>query len=357
MTIKEARHPFYAKASILLIGLCALIAILYVLQSVVVPLIFAVLIAIVLNPLVSFFVRIKINRIVAIVFSIIIAFLLIAAVSILLISQISQFSDSLPALANKISQLLNQITAWASSRFKIEPQNIQTWIADSKEKMLQNSSAVIGVTLMSVGSVIIVIILVPVYVFLLLYYKALILQFIYSVVGPKHRHEVSEITGQTQTIIQHYLIGLLIEIAILSVLQSIGLLILGIDFAIMLGILGALINIIPYIGGIVAVALPMIVALATKSPVYALYVMAIYYFIQLIDNNYIVPKIVASKVKINALFSIVIVLLGNALWGIPGMFLSLPLLAIIKLVFDHIEPLKPWGVLFGDTIPDDNLTI
>ena len=84
---------------------------------------------------------------------------------------------------------------------------------------------------------------------------------------------------------------------------------------------------------------------------YALYVMAAYYFIQLIDNNYIVPKIVASKVKINALFSIIVVIAGNALWGIPGMFLSIPVLAIVKLICDHIESLKPWGFLLGDTMP------
>ena len=128
--------------------------------------------------------------------------------------------------------------------------------------------------------------------------------------------------------------------------------ILGIEYAILLGILGALLNLIPYIGGLVAVALPMAVALATEaSPVYALYILIIYYIIQLIDNNYIVPKIVASKVKLNALFSIVVVIAGNMLWGIPGMFLSIPLLAIVKLICDHVEPLKPWGFLLGDTMP------
>lgn len=353
MTTKEVRFPFYAKASILLIGLGVFIGSLYVLQALILPLIFSMLIAIVLNPLVSFFVRLKINRIVAIVMSIVIAFLIIAGVSILLITQVSQFSESLPGMVDKISEMLNQITAWVSARFNIDPQNIQNWISNTKENLLKNSSSAIGLTLISVGSVLMVIVLVPVYVFLLLLYKAHLLQFIYSVVGSKHRLEVSEITGQTQTIVQHYLIGLLIEMVILAVLNSAGLLILGIDFAIMLGIIGALINVIPYLGGIVAVALPMLMALATKSPVYALYVLAIYYFIQLIDNNYIVPKIVASKVKINALFSIIIVLAGNALWGIPGMFLSIPLLAIVKLIFDHIEPLKPWGVLLGDSLPDD----
>jgi predicted PurR-regulated permease PerM len=138
----------------------------------------------------------------------------------------------------------------------------------------------------------------------------------------------------------------------MATLETVSLLMLGIEYAVFLGIIGALLNVIPYIGGLVAVALPMIVALATEtSPIYALYILVIYYLIQLIDNNYIVPKIVASKVKINALFSIIVVLAGNALWGIPGMFLSIPLLAIVKLIFEQIESLKPWGYLLGDTMP------
>jgi predicted PurR-regulated permease PerM len=101
----------------------------------------------------------------------------------------------------------------------------------------------------------------------------------------------------------------------------------------------------------------MLVALATKSSgMYAIYVLAVYYAIQLIDNHYVVPIIVASKVKINALFSIIIILGGNALWGISGMFLSLPILAIVKIIFDHIEPLKPWGFLLGNTQGGDRNT-
>lgn len=136
----------------------------------------------------------------------------------------------------------------------------------------------------------------------------------------------------------------------MATLETTALLILGIEYAFLLGIIGALLNVIPYIGGVVAVALPMAVALATKSsPVYALYILVIYYLIQLVDNHYIVPKIVASRVKINALFAIVVVIAGNAMWGITGMFLSIPLLAILKLICDHIEPLKPWGFLLGDS--------
>jgi predicted PurR-regulated permease PerM len=206
---------------------------------------------------------------------------------------------------------------------------------------------------MSVGSALVVLFLIPVYIFLILFYEPLLLDFVRKLFGTENQNQVSTIVTKTKTVIQQYLIGLIIEAAIVAALEITALLILGIEYAILLGILGALLNVIPYIGGLIAVALPMIVALATKdSGWYAIYVLIIYYIIQIIDNNYIVPKIVASKVKINALFSIIVVIAGNALWGVPGMFLSIPLLAIVKLIFDNVEPLNAWGFLLGDTMPE-----
>ena len=147
------------------------------------------------------------------------------------------------------------------------------------------------------------------------------------------------------------------EVVIIAVMNSVALFILGVEYFILLGIIGALLNMIPYIGGIVAIALPVLVALATQSPATAGLVIVAYIIIQLIDNNFIMPTIVASKVKINALMSIVVVLIGGALWGIPGMFLAIPLTAIAKVIFDRIEPLQPWGFLLGDTMPEIGKTI
>jgi predicted PurR-regulated permease PerM len=134
-------------------------------------------------------------------------------------------------------------------------------------------------------------------------------------------------------------------------LNSTALLIIGVDYAILFGIIGAILNLIPYIGGIVAISLPMMMALLTGTPMKALLVLGAYVLIQLIDNNYLVPKVVASKVKVNALISIIVVLIGGALWGVAGMFLSIPLTAICKVVFDRIESLKPIGFLIGDNMP------
>jgi predicted PurR-regulated permease PerM len=184
-----------------------------------------------------------------------------------------------------------------------------------------------------------------------LFYKSLLLEFISRLFRKESHETVGEVLYETKTLIQSYLVGLLLEAAIVAALNSVGLLLLGVDYAIILAIIGAMLNIIPYIGGIVAVVLPVLIAYTTKSPVYVVWVLALYMTVQFIDNHYIMPRIVASKVRINALISIVVVFIGGALWGVAGMFLAVPLTAIVKVIFDRITPLQPWGFLLGDTMP------
>ncbi len=349
-TDKELKPPFYAKVTIILIGLFVLTWILFYTQAIVVPLIFSLIFAILLHPVVLFFQKLKINRIFAIFITLILAFAIVTSVGIFIASQASKFGEAWPKLVEKFTDLLNKITSWASGYFDTSPRKINAWISQAKDELIDVPS--IGHTLISVGNSMFLLILIPVYIFMLLFYQPLLLEFLFRVFGTKNQPQMSEIIQQIKTVIQRYLLGLIIEAVLIAILNSIGLLALGIQYAILIGIIGALLNVIPYLGGIVAVAIPMIIALITKSsPWYPLYVLGIYYFIQLIDNNYIVPMIVASRVKINALVSIITVLAFGALWGIPGMFLSIPLTAIIKLILDHIEQLKPWGFLLGDDIP------
>jgi predicted PurR-regulated permease PerM len=351
-TDKELQLPLYVKTAIIFVGLLAIISILYIAQHIIIPIVFATIFAIVLHPVVNYFVRRKVNRVIAIVITLLLTFLVIAAFCILLFSQASRFSESWPILVDKFTRMLNQTISWTSQYFNINPQKINDWIIKSTGELINISSSVIGKTLITVGSGLVILFLVPVYIFMILFYQPLLLDFIHKLFGKDNLNRVNEIVIQIKTVIQRYLMGLVIEFVIVATLNSVVLVILGIEYAVLLGIIGALVNVIPYIGGFVAVALPMLVAFATKSSGwYAFYVMIFYIIIQFIDNHYIIPKIVASKVKINALFAIIVVLVGNALWGIPGMFLSLPLLAIVKIIFDHIEPLKPWGFLLGDTMP------
>jgi predicted PurR-regulated permease PerM len=345
------KFPFYAKASLLLIGLYVFANILSIAQGIILPLIYATIIAISISPMVNFLVNKKVNHAVAIALVLTLTIVVIIALIVLLSSQASLLSDAMPQLTLKFQALFNDSLTWFSQYFNISEQKIKGWIANEKGELLNNSGSAIGTTLTTVGGVLSVTFLTPVYIFMILIYQAHLIEFIHRVFGAGNDNKVSDVLSKTKTIVQGYLVGLFTEFAIVAILNIICLKILGIDYAILFGILGALLNVIPYIGGLIAVILFMVIAFVTKSPVYALYVLVLYGIIQFTDNHYIVPKIIGSKVKLNALVCLIAVLIGSALWGIPGMFLTIPLTAIVKLIFDHIDSLKDWGFLMGDTTP------
>lgn len=342
------RLPFYVKASLLLVAGYVLISMLSIAQDLLIPLIFAFIIASVLSPAVHFLTQKKLNRPLSIALAMAAALLLVAGLIAFISGQASLLSEAWPQLTVKFQEFLDQAIAWVSKYFNVSVGKINAWITKATNDVLNNSGAAIGLTLTTMGEMLAIVFLTPVYIFMILYYQPHLVQFIHKLFGSDHNDKVTEILNETKVIIQSYLYGLFAETAIVAVMNAAGLLILGIDYAILLGIIGALLNIIPYIGGIIAMGLFMIVALVTKSPAAALHVLMLYTVIQFVDNNLIVPKIVGSRVRLNALVSLVGVIAGAALWGIPGMFLAIPLIAIVKLLFDRIETMKPWGFLMGD---------
>jgi len=351
MEANEYKSPLYLKLSLITMGLVAFFFILYVGREIMVPFIFSVLIAILLNPLVNFLSK-KLNRIVAILLAVTAAIIVIAALAYFIFSQASLLSDNLPQFKLKFISLFNDLINWFSTNLNISVPKIKAWLNETKIEGLNNSKAVIGTAITRVGEVLVMFFLLPVYIFLILFYKPLLLEFIAQLFKSSKQELVGEVLVESKALIQNYLIGLLIEAAAVAVLNSAGLLVLGIDYAILIGVIGALLNLIPYIGGLVAISLPMLMAIATKTPIDAFWVFVLYSIVQFIDNNFIVPKIVASRVKINALVSILIVLIGGALWGVSGMFLAIPLTAIIKVIFDRVPSLQPFGFLLGDNQPE-----
>ncbi len=351
MNNSEIRLPVYAKLSLITMGLVAFFYIMYIGEEILVPLILATIIAILLNPVVIFLTNKKINRIIAILLVLIATIAVIFTFMYFISSQVAMFSETLPQFKEKFSIMLDDIINWVSNTFNINKSKIHSWINKIKSEGIQNSTGLIRQTLGTIGSILVLVLLLPVYVFMILFYKPLLLEFIARLFRNDKNGVVGEVLSQTKTLVQSYLIGLLLEAALIATLNTIGLLIIGLDYAILIGIIGAILNIIPYVGGLIAISIPMVLALATKSPVDALWVFVMYMIVQFIDNNFIVPKIVASKVKVNALVSIIVVIIGGAIWGIAGMFLSIPITAIIKVVFDKIEPLEPFGYVLGDDQP------
>lgn len=344
-------YPFYIKVPIILLGIVIAVFILSVLRDILVPLAFAGLIAILLNPLSNRLER-KVPKIIAIIISMLIAIIVLAGVLYLLSSQVTHFFDDLDAIKHKLSTLLHDLQIWVQKSFGFSASKQTKMITEAAN----SSKGMIGQTLTGVMGILSVIFLIPVYVFLLMLYKTLILNFLYEVFSEENQTKVAEILSETKGAIQSYIVGLLIETSIVAVLNSAALLILGVQNAILIGVIGAILNLLPYIGGIIAIALPVLMAtLTTDGFTTQLLIIAAYAFIQFLDNNILVPRIVSSKVQINALISIVIVLLGAALWGVPGMFLSIPVITVLKIIFDRINGLKPWGKLLGDNVPTEHM--
>jgi predicted PurR-regulated permease PerM len=351
MTEPKLPLPFYLKFSQVLTGIIALVVILYVGQGIILPLAFAVFIAIVLNPVVNRLQRLGINRILSIVITLVITLALITLLTWFISYQIAGFVETLPALKKNTTVLYDEFTEWMHKTFHLNRETVTRYLNQLRSQGIDSSSSYIGQTLVTITGAFGVLILMPVYVFLVLLYKPLILGFIAMLFKNSDRRIVTDVVGESRTLIQSYLYGLLVEMALVAVLNSGGLLLIGMKSAILLGVIAAILNVIPYLGGVIATALAMLVAVATKGPSEAWLVLFVFLTVQLIDNNFLVPKIVASQVRINALASIVVVLMGGVLWGVPGMFIAIPVTALCKVIFDHIEDLKPFGLLLGDTMP------
>lgn len=346
MQIKQ--YPFYFKATVILFGIILFIFCLSTLRDVLVPLAFAAVISILLNPLFNRLQKRKVPRVLAIIIVLLLAFIVITAVMYFLSTQIARFSDSFPLLKQKFQSMTNDSAKWLQDKYGIGIKKQMEMLQQAGEK----GKALLGQTVTTLLGTLGLVFLIPVYVFLLLFYKPLILNFVFEVFAEENSKQVAEILKQTKSSIQSYMIGLLLEALVVAILNSSALMLLGVKYAILLGVIGALLNMLPYIGGIVAIALPVLIATVTKDGYTTqLGVIAAYLIIQFIDNNILVPRIVSSKVQINALISILVVLLGGTLWGISGMFLSIPFVAILKIIFDRIDGLKPWGKLLGDEVP------
>lgn len=345
------RLPFYAKVSLFLVCLISIVIILLAAKNIFIIVFIATFFAIILSPVVNFLERKILSRALALILTILPVLLIGALIGVLLIPSFDRFIDQLPILIKKLQILLSQITSWASDNFNLSTDAIDDWIIKTEKLALSNISAQIGITLASLGSFLIKLILIPVYMFMILYYQPLLIRFILNISGKDNEQRVGDILTEIKRTIQSYLAGLLIEAVIVATLYSSGLLIIGIEYAVVLGIIGALLNVIPYLGGIVAASLFTTIALITKPSSYVIYVLLIYALTHLIDVYFVTPKIVASKVRINALISITVILAGDALWGIPGMLFSIPVTGIFKLIFDRIEFLKPLGELLGDNMP------
>lgn len=347
----QTKLPFLVRLSLNLLILCIIGWLIYIGKDIVVPLALALLLSVLLLPFNKYMERKKIPRVMAIAISLVISLTLIAGLVYFLFTQITAFVDDIPTIKKQLHEHLLSIQSWAHDKFNLSQTEQTKLLTDATNKIKGSGSGIIGKTFLSVTQTFVVLILLPVYTFLLLYYRDMIRRFLLAVFSNEHETQVTEVLQESRIIVQSYMAGLMIELGIVTAINAAGFLILGIQYAIFLGILAAILNMIPYIGMLIASIFCMLVTLTTSTHISdVIWVGVVLTVVQFIDNNIIMPKVVSSKVKINALISIMGVFIGGALAGVAGMFLSIPTIAILKVIFDRVEGLKPWGMLLGDDV-------
>jgi predicted PurR-regulated permease PerM len=351
LTMDRQTTPFYQRLSLVLISITILILGLFYGKGIILPILFAILLAMLLMPITNFLARKKFPKPLSIIIPLFLSIVTLGAVIYFLSTQVMNFLDDAPALRERIAEVSASFQKWLTNSLNISVPKQNQYLKDTVEDIKGEAPKIVGVTFTSITEMVSYLVLLPIYTFLILYYRATIKVFFIRVFKNGDEDQVHEILSKSGTIAQQYITGLLIETTIVFTLNTIGFLILGIKYAIFLALLAALLNVIPYVGMLVANIICMVVTLITSENISdVLWVGIILAAVQFIDNNFGMPLIVGNKVRINALVTIIGVLVGGTLCGIPGMFLAIPGLAVLKVIFDNVTDLQPWGLLLGDEV-------
>jgi len=351
MTLPNLKpQPFYFKTAMVLVAIIALGYLCILGKEVLSPLLFGLLFSILLLPLAVFLeTKLKLRRSAASALSVLLLLAAIAGVLLLVGTQISSLSNDLPKLKEQVIASFQNFQEWISTTFHVNIEKQMDYVNSATAKIEKATPNVIGATVLSLSSVLFFLVFVILDTFFLLFYRSRLLKFLVDVFKEENSKIVYDIVERVQFIIRKYLVGILLEMTTVAIVCCTVFMLLGIKYAILLGLITALFNIVPYIGIFTALLLNIIITFATTALASkVLLVIITVVSMHLIDSNVLLPVIVGSKVRINAFITLLGVVLGEMIWGISGMFLSIPVIAIIKIIFDRVESMQPWGHFMGD---------
>lgn len=351
--MRNFKLPFIQKLGLSLISLLAIGYLAYLGQTILAPLIFASILAMLFVPLSGYLEqKAHFNRALSTFASLLILLIVLSGLIYFFSSQFSSFSEDIPKLEARLTQGFKDLQIWVRDRFHIRTTLQTDYLQQALQKVLSSAGSILSVTFSMFSQIAAFIAFTILFFIMILNYRKILRIFFISLFAKKHQNQVVEVISLSQTMIKKYIIGLSLQILIVSVMTTIVLTIFGVKYALLLGVLTGLLNVIPYFGIFFSCLLACLVSYATGSSS-ALWVLVSYIIIHAIDANFILPFVVGSKVKINALISFIALMVGEQLWGIAGMFLCIPIVGMIKIIFEHVETLKPWAILMGeeDDIP------
>lgn len=341
--------PLTVRRSIELAGLVLLALVIIEWRQIIMPMLMAFIASLVLLPIYRFLKRRKTPEVLAIILCVLLMLIFIGLIIFFITSQVKPMVNNFAQIKENITNHIHSLSAWFSAKTSISITEQAVFIDKQTKKLVDSAGNFLGGAAGSVGSVLVFFGLLPIYTFLILFYKGILRKFVFHWFAPDAHPQVEDTIHKTESIIKSYIGGLLIQITYITVLLGGALMLFGIKHAFLIGVIFAILNLIPYIGALFGNLIGVLLTLSSSPDIGpVITVLVAIAIVQFLDNNILMPGIVGSKIQINALASLVGVFAGGALAGIPGMFLSLPLIAILKIIFDHTEQFKQWGILFGD---------
>jgi predicted PurR-regulated permease PerM len=318
---------------------------LYLAKDFLMPLCIGGILATLFLPFCNWMERKKVSKVVAVLVCLLLLLTIIIGFFTLLGWKIIELASDLALIKEKAIETGRSIQEYLFSNLNITIEE-QYQILKNEQPSYSN---VMQTLLGSVAYVFTTLLLVMIYFLFLLYYRNHIRNFIIKLSGTYQQSEIKEIILSVTKISQQYLLGLSKMIVLLWIMYGIGFSAIGVENALFFAILCGLLEIVPYVGNITGTLLTVLVAaIHGANPSLLGSIVAIYVGVQLIQGWVLEPLILGPQVKINSLFTIIALVLGELLWGIPGIILAIPLLAMVKIICDHVDPLKPYGFLIGE---------
>ena len=326
----------------------ALIVLLYWGRYVLVPLAYSLLTAIVLYPAVSRMEKRGMPRTLSIALGLLAVALLFTCIGALLLWETSLFLQDLPALSAKAHMDISTFKEWITNEFGLSQQDQAEWTSGLLGQLPGNLGPLFIRSADAVFGMAFNLFIIPVFTALLLYDRRVLRNAVVAFVSPELKARVPSIVQRSVQRFASFILGMAKVYLIVGVLNSIGLMLLGVPNAILFGLLTAVMTIIPYVGIILSALLPISVAWMDTGDIWVpIGVVAVFAIVQYVEANLIFPRVVGSQLGLNTLASIVIVLAGAVLWGVSGMILLMPYVSIMMIIAEDIPGWRPFALLLG----------
>ncbi|MBD1396226.1 AI-2E family transporter [Pontibacter sp. JH31] len=312
------------------------------------PLVIALLFSYLLYPIVKRMENWGVPRILANIVTIVMTVALFAGLLILLYKQLSVFLTDFPDLKDKALLNIDRLQVMIDQKLGDNNHANERWLRMQVSNFFDLIGSAIAEVLLATTSTLTKLALIPVYMFLMLYYRNKFEAFILRAVSPYRKEKTKAIIDELSQVTIRYMGGVVIVILILCFINSIGLLLIGVEYAILLGVISAFINFIPYFGTLIGGAIPLFYTLIVQGdPQKTLAVLLFFLVVQFTENNILTPNITGSRVNINPMFTILSIIVGGMIWGLPGMFVAVPLLGMFKIYCDFNERMNSYSYLLG----------